>query len=204
MLETVERLEATLGSMHRLERHLGHFYNWYGTLDLRPLEPEYISSVDSGNLAGHLITLWNACGEMTVRPVIEANWHAGIEDPLELLREALCDIGTDTALSHRRQLTDTLDVLAVMLRPAPSTPVGVVAQLSALALHAEKIPDLLRGLPADDPKTAARTAEAVMWADGLCAAVVGHLRSVATLMPWAVLLASDTKGALANTELARS
>ena len=89
-----------------------------------------------------------------------------------------------------------------MLRPAPSTPVGVVAQLSALALHAEKIPDLLRGLPADDPKTAARTAEAVMWADGLCAAVVDHLRSVATLMPWAVLLASDTKGALANTELA--
>ena len=202
LLETVERLEATLGSMHQLERHLGHFYNWYGTRDLRPLEPEYISSVDSGNLAGHLITLWNACGEMTVRPVIEANWHAGIEDPLALLRESLCDIGTDTALSHRRQLTDTLDVLAVMLRPAPSTPVGVVAQLSALALHAEKIPDLLRGLPADDPKTAARTAEAVMWADGLCAAVVGHLRSVATLMPWAVLLASDTKGALANTELA--
>ena len=86
LLETVERLEATLGSMHQLERHLGHFYNWYGTRDLRPLEPEYISSVDSGNLAGHLITLWNACGEMTVRPVIEANWHVGIEDPLALLR----------------------------------------------------------------------------------------------------------------------
>ena len=73
----MERLEATLGSMNRLERHLGHFYNWYGTLDLRPLEPKYISSVDSGNLAGHLIALWNACGEMAERPVMDANWRGG-------------------------------------------------------------------------------------------------------------------------------
>ena len=77
MLETVERLEATLESMNRLERFRGHFYNWYGTLDLRPLEPKYISSVDSGNLAGHLIALWNACGEMATHPVIDANWPPG-------------------------------------------------------------------------------------------------------------------------------
>ena len=51
-------------SMNGLERFRGHFYNWYGTLDLRPLEPKYISTVDSGNLAGHLIALWNACAEM--------------------------------------------------------------------------------------------------------------------------------------------
>ena len=55
MLETVERLEATLQTMGGLERFRGHFYNWYDTLDLRPLDPKYISSVDSGNLAGHLI-----------------------------------------------------------------------------------------------------------------------------------------------------
>ena len=47
--------------MNRLERFRGHFYNWYDTLDLRPLDPKYVSSVDSGNLAGHLIALWNAC-----------------------------------------------------------------------------------------------------------------------------------------------
>ena len=33
--------------------------------DLRPLDPPYISTVDSGNLAGHLITLANACREWT-------------------------------------------------------------------------------------------------------------------------------------------
>ena len=40
-----------------LERHRGHFYNWYDTQSLQPLLPIYISTVDSGNLAGHLLTL---------------------------------------------------------------------------------------------------------------------------------------------------
>ena len=62
LLDTVERLEATLATMTRLPRFRGHFYNWYGTADLRPLEPRYVSTVDSGNLAGHLIALANACG----------------------------------------------------------------------------------------------------------------------------------------------
>jgi hypothetical protein len=43
--------------MEALERHRGHFYNWYDTQSLQPLPPLYISSVDSGNLAGHLLTL---------------------------------------------------------------------------------------------------------------------------------------------------
>ena len=49
--------------MDRLQRFRGHFYNWYDTRDLRPLDPQYVSSVDSGNLAGHLIALANACRE---------------------------------------------------------------------------------------------------------------------------------------------
>ena len=60
-IEAVQRIEATLATMERLKRHRGHFYNWYDTSDLRPLEPAYVSTVDSGNLAGHLIALANAC-----------------------------------------------------------------------------------------------------------------------------------------------
>ena len=51
-IDAVERLESTLATMSRLEQCHGHFYNWYDTQDLRPLEPQYVSSVDSGNLAG--------------------------------------------------------------------------------------------------------------------------------------------------------
>ena len=60
--EALDRLEATFATLHRMARFRGHFYNWYDTRDLRVLEPAYVSAVDSGNLAGHLIALANMIG----------------------------------------------------------------------------------------------------------------------------------------------
>src|SRR5439155_921500 len=94
-LETVERLESTLASMGRLERFRGHFYNWYETRDLRPLEPRYVSTVDSGNLAGHLIVLGNACREMMERPLDSGEALRGIEDALILSQEAASQLTDD-------------------------------------------------------------------------------------------------------------
>jgi cyclic beta-1,2-glucan synthetase len=84
-LETVERLESSLDSMLRLPRHRGHFFNWYDTQDLRVLEPAYVSSVDSGNLAGHLIALANACEE----PLAAQDPRPGLRDALDLAWEAI-------------------------------------------------------------------------------------------------------------------
>ena len=78
MLETVERVEATLATMGRLERFRGHFYNWYETTDLRPLEPRYVSTVDSGNLASQLLVLGNACRGALERPLLDQEAFAGI------------------------------------------------------------------------------------------------------------------------------
>ena len=61
--ELVERLHATLATLERLQRHRGHFLNWYDTQTLAPLLPMYVSSVDSGNLCGHLLALAQACIE---------------------------------------------------------------------------------------------------------------------------------------------
>ncbi|MBC7506935.1 MAG: glycosyl transferase [Sandarakinorhabdus sp.] len=55
----LERLEASFATLRRLARYRGHFFNWYDTRDLRVLDPAYVSAVDSGNLAGHLIALAN-------------------------------------------------------------------------------------------------------------------------------------------------
>ncbi|MEO6349255.1 MAG: hypothetical protein ABIP53_01250, partial [Candidatus Limnocylindrales bacterium] len=51
----VDRLEPTFATLMSLPRYRGHFYNWYDTRTLSPLIPTYVSSVDSGNLAGYLI-----------------------------------------------------------------------------------------------------------------------------------------------------
>jgi cyclic beta-1,2-glucan glucanotransferase len=55
--ELIKRIDATLTTVESLERFEGHLMNWYDTRTLAPLTPAYISTVDSGNLAGALLTL---------------------------------------------------------------------------------------------------------------------------------------------------
>ena len=63
---TVERLEQTLTTVEGLERHEGHLLNWYDTQNLSALLPRYVSTVDSGNLAGALLALAEGCRELGV------------------------------------------------------------------------------------------------------------------------------------------
>ncbi|MGA7614633.1 MAG: glucoamylase family protein [Thermoanaerobaculia bacterium] len=60
----VERLDRTLTTVESLERHEGHLLNWYDTLNLSPLLPRYVSTVDSGNLAGALVALAEGCRQL--------------------------------------------------------------------------------------------------------------------------------------------
>ncbi|MDO8419538.1 MAG: glucoamylase family protein, partial [Rubrivivax sp.] len=63
-LELLLRLEATLATLATLQRHRGHFFNWYDTASGAPLLPMYVSTVDSGNLSGHLLAVAEACREL--------------------------------------------------------------------------------------------------------------------------------------------
>ncbi|MGH8597470.1 MAG: GH36-type glycosyl hydrolase domain-containing protein, partial [Gammaproteobacteria bacterium] len=87
--DMVARLEATFATLDQLPRFRGHFYNWYETRELRALEPLYVSTVDSGNLAGHLLSLAMACrGYAEIDGFAE--WDlAGLRDDLQLLWTAL-------------------------------------------------------------------------------------------------------------------
>ncbi|ANF56832.1 GH36-type glycosyl hydrolase domain-containing protein [Halotalea alkalilenta] len=87
-LETIERVEKTFDTLHGLARHRGHLFNWYETRTLAPLAPAYVSTVDSGNLAGHLIALANACTEWH-RPVSPVEIRHALEDALALARTSL-------------------------------------------------------------------------------------------------------------------
>ena len=62
--QLIRRTQDALGAMQGLERYRGHFFNWYDTRTLKPLLPLYVSSVDSGNLAGHLLTLGPGLAEL--------------------------------------------------------------------------------------------------------------------------------------------
>ncbi|MGE8672667.1 MAG: cyclic beta 1-2 glucan synthetase, partial [Achromobacter kerstersii] len=83
----LERTQATLRTMATLDRYLGHFYNWYDTLTLKPLNPLYISTVDSGNLAGHLLTLRPGLLALAQAPILHPRTFDGLADALGVLRE---------------------------------------------------------------------------------------------------------------------
>ncbi len=59
--QVVMRLQATLDTIEKLPKHAGHLFNWYNTQTLEILQPDYVSTVDSGNLAGHLLAVSGAC-----------------------------------------------------------------------------------------------------------------------------------------------
>ncbi|WP_273691863.1 GH36-type glycosyl hydrolase domain-containing protein [Ketogulonicigenium vulgare] len=106
------RIEATLATMQSLTKHKGHFYNWYSTADGQVLNPAYVSSVDSGNLAGHLIALANACeawAEGGDHPDPATLW-TGLMDTLQVARGASDAAGISVLLDG---------IAAAILAPGP-------------------------------------------------------------------------------------
>ncbi|PVZ85829.1 cyclic beta 1-2 glucan synthetase [Serratia sp. S1B] len=84
----LQRITLTLGTLERMERYRGHLYNWYDTRTLEPLSPRYVSSVDSGNFAGHLLTLSAGLPPLANQPVVDpSRLLGGLEDTLLLLEQ---------------------------------------------------------------------------------------------------------------------
>ncbi|MBU0499485.1 MAG: cyclic beta 1-2 glucan synthetase [Gammaproteobacteria bacterium] len=100
--QLIERTANTLDTLSGLERHRGHFLNWYDTLSLQPLYPRYVSTVDSGNLAGHLLTLRPGLLGLLDRPILEPRWLMGLTDTLELWIEGTAG-RPSTALTQLQQ-----------------------------------------------------------------------------------------------------
>lgn len=101
----VERTAATLATMGRLERFRGHFLNWYDTETLEPLHPRYVSSVDSGNLAGHLLTLQRGLLGLVDDGVFRTASMAGLRDTLGVLAASCDGVGPATLQAWMEELT---------------------------------------------------------------------------------------------------
>jgi len=91
--DALTRLEQTLDRMSRMQRFRGHFYNWYDTTDLRVLDPAYVSSVDSGNLAGHLLCVAQACREWAHEHSDDLTMFDGLRDAADIAQSCLADAG---------------------------------------------------------------------------------------------------------------
>ncbi len=177
-LDAVERLEATLETMNTLERFRGHFYNWYDTKHCYPLEPKYVSSVDSGNLAGHLIALAHACEEMIDRPRLDRSALAGIEDTALLVRLSTVVAAGDArpGPATRGRLEEAIDAVTATVQEPPPDSAEWAARLAVLKARAEAVRDIARALVDDDPASA--QTDVLVWAEALCATVESHARDL--------------------------
>jgi cyclic beta-1,2-glucan synthetase len=86
--QVIEKLAGTMATIGRLERYEGHLLNWYDIQTLAPLEPRYVSTVDSGNLLGALWTLEQGLDELLHAPLLDGTVFAGLADTGEILKQA--------------------------------------------------------------------------------------------------------------------
>jgi cyclic beta-1,2-glucan glucanotransferase len=178
ILDTVERLETTLESMTSLRRFNGHFFNWYDIRSQSPLDPRYVSTVDSGNLAGHLIALAQACRQLRERPSFGPEVLEGIQDALDLLLEA---VGRATHLDRAQtftaaQLREAAARTEALLVNPPTSGIAWAERLGELETQSETLLDIAGTLSSD--ASVGPRAEVLVWAKAIRASVVSHVRDL--------------------------
>jgi cyclic beta-1,2-glucan synthetase len=137
----LRRLDATLGSLEGLERYRGHFLNWYDTASLAPMHPRYVSTVDSGNLAGSLIALAQGILELEEHPQTREQRLAGLADAAEVLATA----SSSSARSGPWEIVTEINRLARAIVSATHLPVEDA--VTAIQTLAAQLADATTRLP---------------------------------------------------------
>ncbi len=138
----LQRSSATLDSLSLLDRHRGHFYNWYDTQTLKPLSPRYVSTVDSGNLAGHLLVLAEGLVMLADAPLLNPRTFDGLADAFGVLCEHADAVPPRLLASFRT----ALDAARVQ---QPQDLHALHGALQQLAIAAESLYGALSAVPGD-------------------------------------------------------
>lgn len=167
--EAVTRLENTVATLQRLQRFQGHFLNWYDTRSCEPLAPRYISSVDSGNLAGHLLAVSQGCERLRqLEPGAEVT--AGIRDAALLIGEVAESLAAD---SHIEVVSpqELSRAIVGFLASLPGGEVAGPAHLGEILAESETVADIARTLA-----TREGAEDLAVCAEALVATVQSHLQ----------------------------
>ena len=173
------RTSLALASMEELDRHEGHFYNWYSTQTLMPLPPLYVSAVDSGNLSGHLLTLRVGLLGLVDQKILCTRAFEGLGDAMGNLADAATSMATPEATHSlfrlQRDIESACDV--------HSTKVVVVRRwlmgIAALCLSLDH--------PVDNASKDAAPGELAEWTHALLRQCQSTLEDLEFLLPWLAL-----------------
>ena len=114
--QLLERTSNTLGTLQKLERYGGHFFNWYDTQTLATLHPKYVSTVDSGNLAGDMLTLQQGMLEIQHQKIIKENLWDGLYDTVRILAEKIAAADKTAFLQFQKEFEAIYSESQVLLK----------------------------------------------------------------------------------------
>ena len=174
--QVVEKLTCTMTSIARLELFKGHLLNWYDIQTLAPLEPRYVSTVDSGNLLGALWTLEQGLNELLHAPLLNNKSFAGLADTGTIIKQIEA-LKADSGFYHH--------TLEQLLSEWNSPPTGMVDLLR-----------LQRRMLIDVSSVAAR-AESEPWAVELEQQVTDWVQNSDRYLAWIEIIAEKNMQELA-------
>ncbi|TMH37344.1 MAG: cyclic beta 1-2 glucan synthetase, partial [Betaproteobacteria bacterium] len=186
--QLIARTTNALRTMETLERHRGHFYNWYDTQTRLPLAPRYVSTVDSGNLAGHLLTLRPGLTALVDDPILNRRWLEGMGDTFSILIDAVGEAQPATV----RQFEQFETALQSAAAARPVTLADAWAHVERLAALANDVAALLAATSANGP--ADTESEAGFWAQTLARQCADVRDELVLLAPWLDLSTESRTG----------
>jgi cyclic beta-1,2-glucan synthetase len=169
--QLIVRTKNAFDTMEVLERHRGHFYNWYDTISLKPLLPAYISTVDSGNLAGLLLTLRPGLLELPTHRILAPRFFDGFGDTLNILVETAGEAAPAALAGLQKDLENALS----------SRPTTLDAARQCLGRLSISTAALVSSFEVDSGS------QAMWWANALARQCQGALDDLVFLAPWTSL-----------------
>lgn len=162
------RTERSFTAIKKLERLNSHLFNWYDTQTLKPLQPRYVSAVDSGNFTAHLITLGAGVDSIPDEKILSPRFWEGLLD-VERILSSYIEGEEPPALSRlRREAMGASQIGDMSLSSAYES-------LKRLLSDAEKASD-----------HCARTEDnlAARWSNALASQIHGAIDELEILAPW--------------------
>ncbi|MGO1068792.1 GH36-type glycosyl hydrolase domain-containing protein [Lysobacter sp. CA199] len=172
----MERTRLALETLQTLPRHRGHFYNWYDTETLQPLPPRYISTVDSGNFAAHLLTLRQGLLALADEPLVTATVFQGLADTCGVLQDS--SSGTANTPAQTQALAAARERIDALAAQPPRTPTTIASALSQVQVLTEAIETAWRDAGDSDREQAARR-----WSRALSQTCGDALAELAEFLP---------------------
>ncbi len=186
--EWCERVERTLRTLAEAPRYRGHFVNWIDTTTLQAMLPRYVSTVDSGNLAGCLIALSRAARAALDRPAVGPALVGGLRDDVALLRRAIerADRKRPSTSVNLAQLHEALATIERLV--AEYEPAAPFRWLDAARLASDLL-DMARVVAEEGDHPTLR--EIAACAETLHEGVLRRLQAFEALAPWAIAPEAD-------------